>query len=241
VRVKTYNFGEAIHFDTVHIAGIPGLSGEQNDSGGTDGEVNVITPEMASSLDKSHDFLALLREAGEFRKAKKLDEAVASAEQAKKLFPPYVDEGNPYELLAGIDEERGQKEKAVDELMAWRVQKGRDPKLFVKLAELQAALGRKKDAIQTLNESLQVSMYDVEIHNRLAALESEVGDNKLAVREYQAVLALNPPDKAQAHYNLAAALWKQADKAAAKREILAALEIAPGYRPAQQLLLEINK
>ena len=111
----------------------------------------------------------------------------------------------------------------------------------MKLAELQAQLGRRKDAIVTLTEALQVSMYDVEIHNRLGALEAEDGDSKLAVREYRAVLALDPPDKAEAHYNLASAYWKQADKAGAKREVLAALEIAPGFRPAQQLLLEINK
>jgi tetratricopeptide (TPR) repeat protein len=237
-RVKTYNFGEAIHFDTVDIAG---LSPEQNDARGGEGAPRVITPEMASSLDKSHDFLALLREANDLRKASNFTEAIADAEQAKKLFPPYVDEGNPYELLAGIYEEQRQKEKAVEELTAWRIQKGRDPKVFWKLAELQAQLGRRKDAILTLTEALQVSMFDVAIHNRLGELESEEGATRLAVREYRAVLALDPPDKAEAHYNLATAYWKQSDKAAAKREVLAALEIAPGYRPAQQLLLEMDK
>jgi hypothetical protein len=89
-RVKTYNFGEAIHFDTVHIAGLPG---DLNDAGGADGELHVISPEMASSLDKSQDFMTLLREANEFRKAAKLDEAAADAEQAKKPSG-YIEEGN---------------------------------------------------------------------------------------------------------------------------------------------------
>jgi tetratricopeptide (TPR) repeat protein len=237
-RVKTYNFGEAVHFDTVHVGGSAQAGDEDH---GEQEPSRVITPEMASSFDRSKDFLALLRGAAEFRKQSKVSEAIADAEQAKKLFPLYTEEGNPYELLAGIYEEQGQKEKAVAELDAWRLQKGRDPKSFKKLAELQAELGRRMDAIQTLTDALQVSMYDAEIHDRLATLEMEDGNTRLAVQEYRAVLALDPPDKAEAHYRLATAYWKQSDRAGAKSEILAALEIAPGYRPAQQLLLEMNK
>jgi len=237
-RVKTYGFGEAIHFDRISIGGVdlPIHEGKENESELPPPGAGRITPS-----DPSRDFLTLLREAADLRKQGKLDEAVDNAEKAKKLFPPYVEGGNPYELLAGIYEDRGQKEKAVDELTAWQLQKGRDPATLKKLADMQAALGRRKDAIQTLTGALQVAMFDAQIHSRLAGWEMEEGNSQLAVREYRAVLALNPPDKAETHYRLAAAYWKQADALNARREILAALEIAPGYRPAQQLLLELTK
>jgi Flp pilus assembly protein TadD len=181
-----------------------------------------------------------LRAANELKKAGKPAEAIAEAEAARKLFPPYIEEGNPYELLAEIYEEQGQKDKAATELMAWRLQRGRDPKTFKKLAELLEASGRRKEAIQTLEEALQVSMYDVGIHERLGSWHLEEGNAKEAVREYRAALSLNPADRAEAHYQLAMAYQKLADARNARREILSALEIAPGYRPAQQLLLELT-
>src|ERR1043166_6865927 len=98
VRAKTYNFGENVHFDSA--AEILGLHGPSDDEQGEQQLPRVITPEMSKKLDKSHDFLALLREANDLKKDDKPTEAMSDAEQAKKLFPPYVDDGNPYELLA---------------------------------------------------------------------------------------------------------------------------------------------
>jgi tetratricopeptide (TPR) repeat protein len=60
----------------------------------------------------------------------------------------------------------------------------------------------------------------------------------LALWEYQAVLALDPSDKATAHFNVAKVLLQMGKKPEAKKEALAALEIAPGFEPAQELLLK---
>ena len=62
----------------------------------------------------------------------------------------------------------------------------------------------------------------------------------MAAREYRAVLALDPPDKAEAHYRLATAYQALSDPQNARRQVLAALEIAPGFRDAQRLLLELS-
>lgn len=225
-REKTYGFGESVGFgEAIEVEEL--VIGEDR-----------IQPEARS--ENEGGFLARLRAANELKKAGKPAEAIAEAEAAKKLFPPYIEEGNPYELLAEIYEEQGQKDKAATELMAWRLQRGRDPKTFKKLAELLEASGRRKEAIQTLEEALQVSMYDVGIHERLGSWHLEEGNAKEAVREYRAALSLNPADRAEAHYQLAMAYQKLADARNARREILSALEIAPGYRPAQQLLLELT-
>ena len=63
---------------------------------------------------------------------------------------------------------------------------------------------------------------------------------KGAIREYAAVLAQKPLDPAQAHYDLARAYHADKQTEQAKEELLAALEAAPGFRPAQKLLLELS-
>ena len=62
-----------------------------------------------------------------------------------------------------------------------------------------------------------------------------------AIREYQAVLASKPLDQAGAHFELANALRKANRINDARDQVLLALEAAPGYKPAQRLLLEISK
>jgi Tfp pilus assembly protein PilF len=53
-------------------------------------------------------------------------------------------------------------------------------------------------------------------------------------------VALRPLDKAGALYHLAAAYFAARQFDQAEQQVLGALEAAPGYRPAQQLLLQIE-
>jgi hypothetical protein len=54
------------------------------------------------------------------------------------------------------------------------------------------------------------------------------------------VLALNPPDLAEAHFDLARSLTAAGNRAEAKREVLRSLEAAPGFEKAQELLLKLR-
>jgi len=67
-----------------------------------------------------------------------------------------------------------------------------------------------------------------------------VGDHAGAVRERAAVVALGPPDRAEALYLLAVAERDAGDAAAARRSVLRALEVAPNYPQALELLLELR-
>ena len=53
------------------------------------------------------------------------------------------------------------------------------------------------------------------------------------------LLALNPPDKAGSHYRIASALALEGQSEEARHHVLLALEIAPTYQDAQQLLLKL--
>ena len=59
--------------------------------------------------------------------------------------------------------------------------------------------------------------------------------------ERQAVVALKPVDRAEALYQLALAHFEAGDRTAPRREVLRALEQAPSYQKAQELLLRIRR
>jgi tetratricopeptide (TPR) repeat protein len=61
-----------------------------------------------------------------------------------------------------------------------------------------------------------------------------------ALAEFQAALALQPPNVAEANYNVASAYYALGKQPEAKRAVLRALEAAPRYEKAQELLLKIT-
>jgi len=89
-----------------------------------------------------------------------------------------------------------------------------------------------------LLRSIDVEPYDREARALLADLFETQGRYEEAVNERRALLALDPVDKAAAYYGLASSLYKNRQISEAKRAVLQALELAPGYREAQKLLLQ---
>jgi tetratricopeptide (TPR) repeat protein len=162
-------------------------------------------------------------------------------EAVRRLYPEYVRDANAYEFLSEVKSARGDKAGAMAVLIDYQKFGGSNPTTLKRLASLQEEMGRARDAAATLdaiNEIYPVS--DEDLHRRLGALWLKQENYPGAVREYAAVVALHPLDRAGALYDLAQAYFvsHQLDKAEAT--VLAALEAAPGYRPAQQLLLKIE-
>jgi tetratricopeptide (TPR) repeat protein len=169
-----------------------------------------------------------------------LDEALKEGEAARRLYPEYVGDANAYAFLAGIEIARGNKPAALATLADYQKFGGEDPATLKKLSSLQEDVGQAREAAATLDEINDIYPVDEDLHRRLGELWLAQNNFPGAIREYAAVVALNPLDKAGTLYNLA-----QADFAAhrlneAEENVLKALEAAPGYRPAQQLLLKIE-
>jgi tetratricopeptide (TPR) repeat protein len=169
------------------------------------------------------------------------DAALQEGEAVRRLYPEYVHDANPYEFLAEIKNAKGDKAGAMAELIDYQKYGGSSPTALKKLASLQEELGRPRDAAATLDAINDIyPVNDEDLHRRLGALWLKQENYPGAVREYAAVVALRPLDKAGALYDLAQAYFgaHQLDKA--EETVLGALEAAPGYRPAQQLLLKIE-
>ena len=94
--------------------------------------------------------------------------------------------------------------------------------------------------VRAVNERIvAIDPFDGEAHATLGRLAMERNDFEVATRDFKVVLALNPIDRAAAHTDLAASYLKSGKAADAKKQTLAALELAPTFGRAQDLLLRI--
>ncbi len=184
------------------------------------------------------NFFANLKLASYHRKEGEHAKAVGYLNKAKSIFPGYVESDNPYKQLSEIYKEQGRLPEAAAELQALTAINDSDFDSLKQLALWLKELKKPQEARTALERAMFVYPFDSESHQVLADLARAAQDHRVALREYQALLALDPPDKAAAHLNVANVLLELGRKAEAKKEALAALEIAPGFEPAQELLLK---
>ena len=174
-------------------------------------------------------------------RAKKYDDVIREGAAMRDFYPDYVEPGSVYEVLADAYAAKGDKAQARQQLEKYSEVGGRSPLLIKRLATLQEEAGDTKKAAATLDRLNYIYPEDQELHKRLGNLLLAQNNVSGAIREYQAVLALKPLDKAEAHFQLANAYRTAKRVDEARDQVLLSLEAAPGYKPAQKLLLEISK
>ncbi len=181
-----------------------------------------------------------LKELAGMAKANQNDAVVKAAPEVLRLYPEYVGDANAYEFLASAQLAKGDKKGATATLTEYEKMGGESPETLMKLASLEEELGNGKDAAATLDRINYIYPETEGLHRHLGELWLAQGNYVGAVREYTAVLALNPLDKASAEFELAQAYFAAGQKDKAEESVLMALETAPGFRPAQKLLLQIK-
>lgn len=173
---------------------------------------------------------------------KQYDMVLAQGPRVVSLYPEYVGDANAYELIAAANKAKGDTKAEAATLTAYMHQGGQEPAILKRLATLQENAGQPNEAIATLERLNYIyPVKDEELHRRLGDLLYAQKRYDGAIREYAAVVASNPLDKAGAQFHLAQAYLAAGQKDKAQESVLAALEAAPGYRPAQKLLLELNQ
>jgi tetratricopeptide (TPR) repeat protein len=194
-------------------------------------------------------------EAAHFDEWREKLKALAAASQQKQygtvlaqgpavlaMYPEYVGDANVYELMADADKARGDAKSEAAALTAYEHEGGQDPSVLKRLATLEEGAGRQAEAAATLARLNYIyPVKNEELHHRLGDLLYAQKQYDGSIREYVAVVASNPLDKAGAEFHLAQAYLAAGQKDKAQESVLAALEAAPGYRPAQKMLLELNQ
>ncbi len=166
-------------------------------------------------------------------------EAEAPLLRGRDLFPDFVGPGNAYTLLAEIYRKLERDEEAIEALESLLRHNETAWDEHLALADLLAGAGRSEEEAGILERTLYISPFDAGVHRRLAEFASADRRFDVAVRERAALIALDPPDRAGALYRLALAQRDAGRAEQARRTVLRALEVAPGYDPAQELLLDL--
>jgi len=197
-----------------------------------------VTAEFGSVLASLEDWVAAQEEMLEHVNAADWASVKAPAERAIELMPTYVDTGSPYLYLARAEREAGELEAARATLATYFRLGGYNPEALLQLARWLVRDGDTAAATEVLEAALYVAPLDESVHGELGdlLLESRPGD---ALREFMVLSELGPHDQASLNLRLAKAYLGLEDAARATEHLLYALEIAPHYREAQQLLLEI--
>jgi len=165
-------------------------------------------------------------------------EAEVYLKKAKALLPEYVDEKNPYVLLANLYWKQNRRREAVAELEYLVSKNGKNFKEAIRLNEWQLALGDTAAATKALERALAIFPYKVELQSQYGRLLLARRQPQQAVQTFQTVLAMNPVDRADSFCWLAQAYLKNGQKVQAKKNALQALEIAPNFERAQEILLQ---
>lgn len=185
-------------------------------------------------------FIGALEEAAKLGEAGKSEEALALLEGAEKMFPEYTGPGAPALAIAQLQVAKGDKRAAAAALTRHTTRDESALDANVIEARLRREIGDAPGAAAALGRAIWIAPYDAAIHAELAELADQAGNFALALRERRAVLVARPSDPLEARYQLARALARAGDAAAARREILSVLEAAPGFEKAQGLLLQLR-
>jgi tetratricopeptide (TPR) repeat protein len=199
--------------------------------------VEADTKRVAENFD---EWKKGLKEIAGLDTKKDYDGVIQRGTAIRDLYPDYVEDASVYEFLATAYTKKGDAPAALAELERYAKIGGRNPDSIKLLAKWLEAGGRNKEAADALNRLNFIYPIDDDVHRRLGTLWIDQGNVAGAIREFRAVVAHNPIDPAQSHYDLARAYHLDHQTEQAKEELLWALEAAPGFRPAQKLLLEVT-
>jgi tetratricopeptide (TPR) repeat protein len=164
---------------------------------------------------------------------------IAALERAAALLPRATGADNPNKLIAAIALREKDTNRAIEALETVLKVEHADVETARTLAPLVATLGdpaRTQDVYQRI---VNVDPYDSAAHSELGRLAMQRGDLPTAIRAFRSALATRTADLATAHADLGEAYLRAGRAGDAKVEVLAALEIAPSYERAQDLLLKL--
>ena len=204
-------------------------------------------PVDASSIDKlkanaaanPESYIAQLALGEELAKAGD-PSGFAPLQRASVLVPSAIGAESPHVVMAELAMKLGDKPRAMKEYQLFLDSDHTNIEAARRL--LQIAQGAGDDAALTfaLARIVALDPFDASAHVGWGRIALKRKDAGTAIREFRAALATGVPDKAGAHCDLGESYLLAGQKAEAKKEALAAMEIAPSYERAQELLLNAS-
>ncbi|MFP5378304.1 MAG: hypothetical protein ACLGHP_00820 [Vicinamibacteria bacterium] len=166
-------------------------------------------------------------------------DALAAYERAAALLPQATGEDSAHARIAALAstlDDTARAAAAYAQLTAHDPADVASARAWTRLVDPAADPATARIALSRL---VGVDPFDADAHSTLGRLQLAAGETEAAVRAFTVALAAGPLDRASAHADLAESLVAAGRPADAKRQTLHALEIAPTYARAQELLLRL--
>ncbi len=184
-------------------------------------------------------FVAQMALARGLYNASDLTGAIQAFERAAKLVPIAIGPANPNTMIAAVATEQGNTARAIQALEAVMAVESSDVESARQLAALVAPLGNAARTAAAYARVAEIDPFDAQAQTAVGRYALQQKDAPLALRALRSALAAGTADRAAAHADLGEAYVLAGQFGEAKREALAALEIAPSFERAQDLLLKV--
>jgi tetratricopeptide (TPR) repeat protein len=204
-------------------------------------DANLSPQERWETWAKDHptNFWVMTRKVSDLVEDKQWAEAKPILQTLVDAYPDCVGADSAYRMLAAAHHALGETnlEREVLERFAARDDEAQDA--YGRLMELGVANKDWPSVETNALRYLAVNPLVPTPYRYLAQASEQTKNAKNGISAYRAILELDPPDLAETHFRLAQLLHRGGDSSA-RRHVLQALEEAPRYPAALQLLLEIN-
>ena len=171
---------------------------------------------------------------GEWEKAESLlDDMFAKAENGFDTPLPHI-------LRAKLNREKDDTDGEFSQLQQAAMIDGNQVEIFQRLLDISHERKNWDDVRAFALRVLSINPASKSAYRSLAEAAEQLEQPEVAIAAYETLLKLDPLNPASVHF-AAAKLQLADDPDAAKRHVLFALEVAPRYRAAHQLLLKVNQ
>ncbi len=188
--------------------------------------------------DQPRDFQAHLQLGIVLFKEEAFDEAKVHLQIAHDILPDYSGYPSPSLVLSQIYEREGNQAARLEQLRIMLQNQQHDDDSTVLLATAALESGDLESARYYMDRALAITPYRLDVHRIGAEIARRQNDPQMAVRELEVLVDLDVNDPVEARTDLAEAYLANGQAPEARRNILNALEIAPSYLRAQQVLLQ---
>jgi tetratricopeptide (TPR) repeat protein len=202
-------------------------------------EINKLAENPAKASD--HNYWSLAQQARKLVEEQKWAEAKKVLTRLVELYPTAKGSDTAYRPLAKVLRALGETEAERAMLTTWCALDDEAIEGYTRLMEIAAEAKDWPTVTRNAERYLAVNPLVAPPWRFLAQAAAASGDTAAGVAAWRTLIRLDPPDPAEAHFQLAKLLKEQGHLAEARRHVLLALEEAPRYREALRLLLELSK
>lgn len=195
-----------------------------------------------TSWEKLHpnNYWVLRYRASQAADGQKWAEAREILQKLVELYPQQKGPESAYRQLVAAHRSLGDTAAERATLKKWTEVDDEAPEAYMRLMEL-AALDKDWETVtRNADRYLSVNPLVAPPYRYLAQASAATGNDTNALLAWRTLLQLDPPDPADAHYQVAQLLHRRGENDEARRHVLLALEETPRYREALRLLLDLK-